>query len=242
MKRKFEVADLPRFLLVAFANVVMYHLTLYYSESIISAGLATLIVSLGPVFILILSSVVLRERHGRVVFGAIALSLVGATILFIGSRNTGGIGTSHGILEAVGTAFVYSLNAVFSKPLVQKYGTISFTLWTGLIGTAMLLPLLSGSFISQVRDLPILGWLAILYLSLLSTVLGYILFYTLLNRGAVTKISVQLYLIPVVGVAGGAFLLGESVTLFTILGGAALLLSVALSTLRLPGRTYKVNN
>ncbi|MCL4328532.1 MAG: DMT family transporter, partial [Candidatus Thermoplasmatota archaeon] len=67
-------------------------------------------------------------------------------------------------------------------------------------------------------------------LSLLSTVLGYVMFYTLVGRGMVSKLSIQLYLIPVVAVIGGVLILGETVTVFTIAGGAAMLLSVGLAT------------
>ena len=46
----------------------------------------------------------------------------------------------------------------------------------------------------------------------------------------VSKLSIQLYLIPVVAVIGGVLILGETVTVFTIAGGAAMLLSVGLAT------------
>ncbi len=231
-KQKFQREDIPRFLMVAFANVVAYHLTLNASENAISAGLAVLIVAVGPVFILILSWAFLGERHGATIFMAVALAFVGSLILAVGSDITNGHSTVTGILEAFGTAVSYSVFAVFSKPLVQKYGARPFTIWAGLVGTLMLLPLLSGSFMVQVQALPLYGWLAMLYLSILSTVAGYMLFYTLVNRGAVSRLSVQLYLIPVVGVAGGALLLGEQITVFTLAGGAFMLLAVAISTRR----------
>ncbi|MHB1663207.1 MAG: EamA family transporter, partial [Thermoplasmataceae archaeon] len=85
-------------------------------------------------------------------------------------------------------------------------------------------------FIIQVASLPLSGWLAILYLSILSTVIGYTMFYTLVNRGMVSRLSIQLYLIPVVGVVGGILLLGESITLFTVAGGISVLLAVGIST------------
>ena len=94
----------------------------------------------------------------------------------------------------------------------------------------MLIPLVSGSFVSQVSVLPADGWISVLYLSLASTVLGYMIFYTLVNRGAVSRLAVQLYLIPLVGVIGGVVLLGESISMFTIAGGAAVLLAVAIAT------------
>ena len=95
----------------------------------------------------------------------------------------------------------------------------------------MLLPSLPFSnFENQVASLSLTGWFSVLYLALLSTVLGYTLFYTLVSRGAVTKVAVQLYLAPVVSVVGGVLLLQENVGIYTIIGGALLLTSIALAT------------
>jgi len=66
--------------------------------------------------------------------------------------------------------------------------------------------------------------------SLLSTVRGYSLFYTLVGRGGVSRAMIQLYLAPVVGVIGGMLLLGETVTVGTILGGALILSAVWIAT------------
>lgn len=232
LRTKLDTRDLPRFLIVAFANVVAYHLTLYYSEENIAAGVAGLLVALGPVFIMLMSRILLDERHGRSVAAALLLAFTGTLILSQGSVKSGGLVSLAGVLEAVGTAFSYALFAVLSKPLVQRYGARPITIWAGLAGTLMLLPLMSGSFFRQMERLPLQSWLALLYLAILSTVAGYMLFYSLVGRGSVTRLSIQLYLIPVVGVAGGVLLLGEGVTPYTIAGGVLLLSSVALATMR----------
>lgn len=229
-KTPFDRRDVPRFLLVAFANVVAYHLTLNFSEKTISAGLAVLLVAIGPVFILLLSRMFLKERAGRRLFYAVLLAFTGAVVLSYGSGLSSGESTLPGILEALGTALSYATFAVFSKPLVQKYGSRPVAIWTGLTGTVMLLPLLSGSFFVQIESLTPFGWAAMLYLSVLSTVVGYMLFYTLIGKSTATRVSIQLYLIPLVGVLGGALLLGESITTFTIIGGGAMLLAVAIAT------------
>ncbi len=229
-KGKFQLKDLPRLALVSFANVVSYHLTLNFSESSISAGLAVLITSMGPVFILLLSWLFLAERHGKNVLIAVSVAFAGMVILSVGSDMSADGSSLYGILEAMGTALSYSVFAVFSKPLVMKYGAVPVTIWAGLLGTLMLIPLVSGSFFSQVSALPAEGWISMLYLSLASTVLGYMIFYTLVNRGAVSRLAVQLYLIPLVGVIGGVVLLGESISVYTVAGGAAILLAVAIAT------------
>jgi drug/metabolite transporter (DMT)-like permease len=227
-KVPFHRTDLPRLLAVALANVVIYHLSLNYAESIVSASLAGLLISLGPVFVVLLSRLSLGEKIGGRLVAALFFALVGALILSAG--DTLSFVTLTGPIAVVVTALAYAVYAVLAKPLVGKYGAVPTAIWASLAGTAMLLPLLSGGFFADVSRLSTEGWVSVLYLALLSTVLGNTIFYTLVGRKAVSTLSIQLYLIPLVSALGGVLLLGEAVTLYLVLGGAALLVAVALAT------------
>jgi len=228
-KIRFDRKDLPRLLVISFANVPMYHLALNYAETTVSSGLAGLLISLGPVFITALSAYVLKEKITRNVILALVLAVSGAAILAVGNLQ----GTSSGLIgagEVVISAVAYAIFAVLSKPVVKKYGALRVAIWAGLTGTAMLLPLISQSLIKQTETLSFYGWLSVLYLALLSTVLGYSIFYTLVSRGAVSRLSIQLYLIPIVSVVGGIVLLQESVSIFMLFGGGLMLLAISLAT------------
>jgi drug/metabolite transporter (DMT)-like permease len=229
-KTRFERRDLPRLLVVAFSNVVGYHLSLYYAETTVSAGLAGLLISFAPVFVVMLSVLLLHERAGARVVLALLLAVFGTFVLSIGQVSLSNLSSFIGPAEVVLAAGFYAVFSVLGKALVHKYGAPPTTIWAGLLGTAMLVPLLSGSFVTQVVALSAVGWTSVLYLSVLSTVFGYLLYYTLLSRGAVSRLSVQLYLAPIVSVIGGVLLLNEEVTVFTVAGGALLLLAVALVT------------
>ena len=229
-KTRFERGDIPRLLVVALANVAGYHISLYYAETTLSAGLSALLTSFGPIFIAILSYFLLNEKAGRKVLIGLLLAIVGTTVLSTGSVSVNDLSSYAGIIENLITALCYALFTVLGKPLVHKYGSASTTIMAGLIGTAMLLPLLSQSFFTQVSALSSLGWASVLYLSLLSTVFGYLMFYALVSRGAVTRLSIQLYLIPVVSVIGGALLLNEPITVSVAVGGGMMLAAVAIAT------------
>jgi drug/metabolite transporter (DMT)-like permease len=231
-KSRLERTDVPRLLVVAFANVAGYHISLNYAETSISAGLSGLLIAFGPVFIVVLSVLLLHEKAGVKVLVALLLAIIGTVILSIGSFNPNDLSSISGPVEVILSALFYALFAVLGKPLVHKYGSAPTTIWAGLLGTAMMLPLISASFLIQVEALPFTGWISVLYLSVISTVLGYMLFYTLASRGAVSRLAIQLYLIPIVSVVGGVLLLGESVTLLTILGGVTMLAAVSLATRR----------
>jgi drug/metabolite transporter (DMT)-like permease len=215
---------------VALANVAGYHIALYYAETTLSAGLAALLTSLSPIFIAILSYFLLDEKAGRKVLIGLALAIVGTAVLSTGSVSIADLSSYGGIVEGLVTAFCYALFTVAGKPLVHKYGSAPTTIMAGLIGTTMMLPLLSQSFFAQTSALSLLGWASVLYLSLLSTVFGYLMFYALVSRGAVTRLSIQLYLIPVVSVIGGTLLLNEPVTVSVLAGGGMMLAAVAVST------------
>ncbi len=228
-KTSFERKDLPRLLVISFANVPLYHLALNYAETTVSPGLAGLLVSLGPVFITVLSAYALKEKITSNIALALILAVSGACILSLGNLSASADGWI-GPAELVVSAFAYAVFAVLSKPMIKKYGPLHVAIWAGLAGTAMLAPLVSSSLIKQVDALSPVGWVSVLYLSLLSTVVGYSIFYTLVSRGAVSRLSIQLYLIPIISVIGGVLLLQESLTIFTIVGGGVTLLAIAVAT------------
>jgi drug/metabolite transporter (DMT)-like permease len=229
-KSKFERGDIPRLLVVAFANVVGYHISLYYAETSISAGLSGLLISFGPVFIVMLSAAFLHEKAGSKTVLALILAVLGTFVLSSGSISVGDLASFIGPGEVVLSAFFYALFSVLGKPLVHKYGSAPTTIYAGLVGTAMLLPLASGSLVAQAQALSIAGWESVIYLGVLSTVLGYLLFFMLISRGAVSRVSIQLYLAPIVSVVGGALILAEPVTATMIAGGAMMLAAVGLAT------------
>jgi drug/metabolite transporter (DMT)-like permease len=229
-KTKVERRDLPRLLVMALANVAGYHISLNYAETTLSAGLSALLIAFGPIFIVVLSYVLLNERAGRKVLLGLALAVAGTVVLSTGSISLNELSSYEGIIEALITALCYALFTVLGKPLVHKYGSAPTTIMAGLIGTAMMLPLLSQSLFAQASALSFYGWASVLYLSLLSTVFGYLMFYAMVSRGAVTRLSIQLYLIPVVSVIGGALLLNEPLTPPVLVGGGMMLTAVAVST------------
>jgi drug/metabolite transporter (DMT)-like permease len=93
----------------------------------------------------------------------------------------------------------------------------------------VLLVLVSPGLFVQAAALSLDGWTAVLYLSVLSTVLANFIFLALVHAQEVSKLGIQLYLVPVVSAAGGVLVLGESLGVATVLGGALILGAIALA-------------
>ena len=229
-KLNFERGDLPRLLVISFLNVPAYHLALNLGETTVSSGLAGFLVALGPVLIAVFSAVLLKEKLGRRLALALAIGIAGTLIMFVPGLNVDSAGSFLGPLEVLVAAFSFALFSVLSKPLVTKYGSAPLTIWAGLAGTAMLLPLISPSLGAEVVALSMEGWLSVLFLSLLSTVAGYLMFYALVSRSEVSRVGIQMYLIPFVSIIGGILLLQEGLNSYILTGGAILLVAVAIAT------------
>jgi drug/metabolite transporter (DMT)-like permease len=219
---------IPRILLVSFASVVGYHLSLNYAETIVSSGLAGLLISFGPIFVVCLSAIFLKEKVEGKLLLALALAVVGALILSINTDLT--FLQPSGPLAVILAAFMYAVFSVGSKPLVNEYGARSTAIWIAAIGTLFTFPLLSWNFVAQVSSLSLVAWVSVAYLAILSTVLANMILYTLIGSRAVSKLSVQLYLIPLVSLIGGVLLLGESFSEFTIVGAGFLFAAIATAT------------
>ncbi len=231
-KAKFERKDSLRLLVVALTSVAIYHLSLNFSEQIVNASLAGLLISLSPLFSVVLSALALHEKIGTRVKAGLVVAIAGAAVisspdLSLGSTN------ALGPLLVVISALSSAIFTVAAKPLVTKYGPFPVAVWSAVLGTAVLLPLLpifSPNIIQEAANLSLKGWTAVLYLSLLSTVIANLIFYTLVGRQMVSRFVVQLYLVPLVSVVGGVLILGEQLGLATVVGGAMLLVAVGLAT------------
>ena len=228
-KVRFELHDLPRLAVVSLGNVVIYHLALNTAEKTVSASLAGFLVSLGPLFLVLLSGAVLHERITGRLWVGLGVALFGALVISSPDLTLQGA-TFLGPTLVVISAVAYAVYTVASKPLAAKYGPFPTAAWSAFLGTLMLLPLVSPSLPAQVESLSLIGWSSVLYLAILSTVLTNLIYFTQVIGQPVSRLGVQLYLVPVVSAVGGILILGEGVNIATVVGGGLMLLGIAVAT------------
>jgi drug/metabolite transporter (DMT)-like permease len=228
-KARFERRDFPRLLVVALASVVIYHLSLNTAEKQVDASLAGLLISIGPLTTVLLSVIILREKTRRRLWLGVVLAIAGSVLIASPDISLSST-TFMGPLLVVVAALAGGVFGVASKPLTTKYGPFPVAAWSAFLGTLMLAPLISGSLVQQAEGLSFDAWASVLYLAILSTVAANMIFYTLVSRHQLSRLGVQLYLVPAVSAAGGVLILGESIALATIAGGVLLLVAVGIAT------------
>lgn len=212
---------IPLFLL-GFLGLVVYHLGLNYGEVYISASAASLIIATIPVFTVIFATIFLKEKLTKKIMIGISLSLSGVIIITLTgtSRDPFNITYISAAVAVLISALVGAGYTISGKKLLERYSALSLTIYAFLFGCLGLLPFLSPLLITEVVSLTWRGWGAVLFLAVFPTVVGYILWYVVLEVKTASEISVSLYFIPVISTIISYLFFDEKITWLFLIGGA----------------------
>ena len=165
----------------------------------------------------------------------LAVGFVGLTLAMTApaAATAGGEGALAGRAFALAAAFCYAMNALISGAATREIGAVravaaSMTLSTlilGLVALATGAPLVSATSASP----PLVPLAAMAALGVFNTALAYFVYFRLIASEGPTFASLNNYIVPVIGVVGGAWALGERVPLMASTGLALVLAGVLLT-------------
>ncbi|MGP1357987.1 EamA family transporter [Roseicyclus sp.] len=197
----------------------------------VSAGLASLIIQSQAPMTIALAALVFGERVRPMQAAGIALACAGLALFGIAG---GGNVTTLGLLLVLTGALSWAFGNLVLRRLPGVNMTALF-IWGSLVPP---LPMLALSFalegpapFATIAAVSPGAWLAIVYVALASTVLGYSLWGTLLSRHPAAAITPFALLIPVVGISTAALVLGETVTRGEAVAALVVLAGLALAIL-----------
>lgn len=190
------------------------------------SGLAALLVAGVPLWIVVLR-VLGRDRPTRSTVAGVVLGFAGLAVLLLPGARPDGVrlpavllvlGSS--VLWAVGS-WVASRSALPADPLV----TAVVQMLGGAAGLA-LLGVVRGERL-VLSDVKTSSVVAFGYLVVFGSVVGFTAYSWLLGHAPISWVATYAYVNPVVAVLLGALLVGEQVTVTTVLGGTITLAAVA---------------
>jgi len=188
-----------------------------------SAGLVALLLYLYPIFVAVLSTVFLNEKLTRIKVTALMLALFG-TALTVGPAG----GQMSGILLAISAALIYSVYIIVGMNVMKHVSAVqSSTMIFASAGIVYGLLTLSNGAHFPASDS---GWLAMLGIILISTIIPEVTFLAGLERIGPTNAAMLSTLEPVVTVLLAAWLFGERLMPIVMVGGGLILVAVILLT------------
>ena len=229
---RIALRDLPLVALGGLSGVTVYFLFENNGIALITASESSLVIATIPVLTLLVDRAVFKTSlKPRSYVGAI-LSFVGVALIVAPSlkRPSSSI---LGFAYMGGAAVCWVAYALITKPLSGKYGGLNITFWQSFFGLVGCVPFaLAESPAWKAPSLAVA--LNVLYLGLICSAAGYLLYIAAMRKLGAGTTSVFLNLVPVVSVAGAFLLLGERLGGLTLAGGAVAVGGVYLATT--PGR------
>jgi drug/metabolite transporter (DMT)-like permease len=221
--------DALRLIAAGLFVVAVYHLTLNAGERTTTAGTASVVIAAAPAMALTMSLGLGLERFSPRRAGGLAVAFAGVLVVIVlGSGQRVSIDAVGGPLLVLVSASSFAAYNVLVKPLLGRFDAVAVSAAASLAGTVALLPFGAGSA-TRLGGVDAVDLLLVLYLGLVCTLAGYVLWTIALRRLDPSRAVAYLYGVPVVAVAVGAVTLGESVTAWLALGGVLVVGGVALS-------------
>jgi len=200
-----------------------------WGQQYISSGLTSLLQATMPIFTVILA-LFLAEDERLTPFGilGIVVGFIGVGLLLLPELRQGFQVSLMGQLAIIGSSISYAAAAILARKWLRGQPPLLSTTGQLTTGLVLMLPigLLSGRPFYGIPSLPAMAsWLA---LTVLCTVLAYIIYYKLIEWTSATFVSTVTYIIPIFGLGLGALVLGETVTAKLLLSLGLILLGILL--------------
>jgi drug/metabolite transporter (DMT)-like permease len=223
---------LPSLAAMGFVGVAFHQLLQAHALTLTTAANTGWLIALTPIGSALLAAVLLKERFGVRKLAGIAIGFAGAVLVVtrghLDARVLALPGT-RGDLLVLASTVNWAVYSVLGHATLRRVGPARATAGAMLLGWLMLLPI----FVARGgwRDVALLspaGWIAVLFLGVACSGLGYLLWYGALERVEASRVATLLYLEPLVTLAAASVLIGEPIGATTVLGGAVVLGGVAL--------------
>ena len=231
--------------LLGFCGIFSYSFFFFSGLQHISASRAALIVALNPAVMTLIAYLFYREQVTVLKVLGIVLCFCGVALVVGGGDPQGPAGRPAGWLpggggwlgEALigGCVLSWSAYSVFCKSVVRQLGplhTVTYSIYAGTLMLAAYTACTGALDFAAVARFSSGEMLSLLYLGIVGSAVAYIWYYDGIQKIGVARAGVFIALNPLAAVLFGAALLGEQMTLATLLGGALIITGIVVENIR----------
>lgn len=223
----------PSLALMGFVGVFIHQMLQAFALTMTEATSTGWLIGVTPIWSAMIAAIFLRERFSALKIAGLATGFAGALLVVTRgdfSAAVFGRPSTTGDLMILLSTVNWAVYSVLGHRTIRTLGPRRATSGAMLFGASMLAPF----FVAQRgwRELPALsqtGWIALLFLAIGCSALGYLFWYGALETVEVSRVAALLYLEPLVTFAAAAALLGERVSAIVIAGGLLVLVGVVIA-------------
>ena len=222
-------------ILLGFVGTFCYHVLFFISLKHTTAINSSLIGATNPMLTTLLAAMFFSERLTPWRVFGIILSFSGV-FLFITNGDWQLISQfqyNQGDLIMLVAVVCFAVYALLSRRFMKQYhlSPLMVTAYTFLICVIISVPFVVWEKpATYLGSATASGWLSILYMSLFASVLGYLFQMVAIQRIGAPRTAIFINLVPIFTIIQSVIILGESITLFKLMGAAIVISGVYLAT------------
>ncbi len=181
-----------------------------------------------PLFVFCLAVPFLDEKIEKVKLAGAIVGFAGVILLFLGSA--GFVVPGSSVIMVFG-AFLWAVNTVYYKRFLSHVDSLitCFFQWSFGILPIEALNLYTNDFVFPLEATYIF---IVLFMTIGGACVGWIIWFFLLGREDATVISGSSFIVPMIALFSGWFILGENVSIESIFGSALVLSGVVMVNMK----------
>ena len=232
-----KAKDLVGFLLLGFTGIFAYNALFMIGMKTTSAVNGSLIIAANPMVTTLAAGPFLKEKIAPKQIAGALISFIGvALVLTKGSfHNIRSLQFGQGDLLLLVAMFCWSAYALLGKKVMVRFSPLVSTTYACLIGAALLLPLawkMENGF-SSIRQAHLPALLAILYMAVFASVLGFVWWYRGITILGASRASAFINLVPLTAMLL-SIAYGEPVNLLQVASCILVMGGIALTSRQVP--------
>jgi drug/metabolite transporter, DME family len=217
-------------------GIGLFYLFYFYTVRESTVGTAAILNYSSPAFVVVLAYLFLKERFSAAKLLALFMT-AGGIFLVAGAYNPSNLDvTPTVLLTGLLSGLTYGLYSIFGRPVtghLRPSIILSYVLFFG----SLLLVVAALPTLDTLAGLPMGSYALLFMLAAIHTTLGFALYTFGLGRLGAGRAAIVATVEPVVAVALGTALLGESLTVPKLVGASLVISGAALAQVRLRKRS-----
>lgn len=221
--------DLLALAVSGLCGVGLYSYFINLACQTITAGETAFLIALNPLFVALAGWWFYKEKIGYKTLTGMAISLSGVGLITLSGHGIHlELGTVYGVMSGLGLA-VY---IVLQKPLFARYPMDLIGAYSVIFGGAFFLPFLPSVGHELFAPLPLKAYLTFVYLGLVSTVAGFLVWSYVLKHVSWMQAASIVYILPFSAAVNAMWIIHEYMAPSAWGGGVLIIIGVAIVNVR----------
>ena len=218
---------IPLLILTGIVDAAIPHFLIAWGEQYVESGVTSLILATSPFFTLIIAHFLLQDEKITMLklFG-IGIGFFGVFVLFYNHLTYSSKNLLVGEILILIASIFYALGTILIRKLSERMDFLKATFYFLLFGFVFSFPFVFILENPAASRLTISACLSVLYVGIVGSVLGYSIFFYLIDKTGATKSSQIGYITPIFATFLGVVFLKESFTINLLIGALLILFGV----------------